>query len=68
MTYEKFRDIEYYVDKEYYYYVRHKDDKNFPIFEKRRNKINNFVKKVLTETLKNIPNNYFDWKRGKQHE
>ena len=60
MTYEKFRDIEYYVDKEYYYYVRYKDDKNFPIFEERKNKINNFVKKALTEALKNIPDNYFN--------
>ena len=60
MTYKEFCDIEYYVDKEYHYYLRHQEDIKFPIFEKRYNKILEFRKKVITEALKNMPDNYFD--------
>lgn len=67
MTYEKFKDIEYMItsEKDWFCYAcartphKKEHEEKYEEFRKRAKKISEFKKKVLTEALKNIPDNYF---------
>lgn len=70
MTYEEFVDIKNQTDREegYYRWVCHlfyahhskEDEENYEYYRKKWNRINDFMTKVLTEALKDIPKDYFD--------
>lgn len=68
MTYQKFKNIEYNVDKErdFYCWVNacrkpSEDDKTkYDYYEQKAEKIAKFKKEAITKALKNIPENYFD--------
>lgn len=68
MTYKKFCDITYFVEKEKDFYcwanvVNPPDSKNkekYDYFRQRAEKINKFKKEVLTKALAKLPDDYFD--------
>lgn len=66
MTFKQFKQIENYIDSKIHYYgwvcARSHSKEEEEIYEefcKREKKISEFRKKVLTEALKKIPDNYF---------
>lgn len=68
MTYQKFCDVTYFVEKEKNYYcwvnaTQHPDNKDkekYDYFLRRAEKINKFRKEALTKALAKLPDDFFD--------
>lgn len=66
MTFKRFKQVENFISSEERYYCwvcarthSKEEEEKYEEFCKREKKISEFRKKVLTEALKKIPDNYF---------